>query len=72
MSGLVVLVWAMLIALTFLLSFILREIVVLGTLEFVAASILRLVAGLLLAVLWLGIWKQIASIYLWRSLRRPA
>jgi len=41
-----------------------------GGFMLVALEILRALLGLIVSVAWLLIWRELASVYLWRNLRK--
>lgn len=41
-----------------------------GGFMLVALEVLRALLGLIVSVAWLLIWRELASVYLWRNLRK--
>lgn len=70
LSGLVVLIWASLIVLSFLMSLVLGELAIIDSVGSISGGILRVVLGTTLGVIWLAVWRRMATAYMASSMRR--
>lgn len=64
------LVWTSLVLLSFLLSLVLGELAIVSSLGAISGGILRVVLGALLGLLWLVVWRMMATAYMSYSMRR--
>lgn len=70
LSGLVVLIWASLVVLSFLMSLVLGELAIIDSVGSISGGILRVVLGTTLGVIWLAVWRRMATAYMASSMRR--